>query len=68
MNSKKNSPEKNHEEDIDEVVARAGKALCMLAVKLDDLVANEELWLLPGPRKLLFVETGVAAAAEAVRT
>jgi hypothetical protein len=46
------------EEDTDEVVARAGKALCMLAVKLDDLIANEELRLLPALRKLLFSETG----------
>ena len=29
--------------DTDKVVACAGKALCMLAVKLDDLIASEEL-------------------------
>jgi len=45
------------EEDSEEDVARAGKALCMLAVKLDDLIAGEELSLFPGLRKLLFSET-----------
>src|SRR5271166_7193186 len=35
------------EEDPDEVVAAAGKALCMLAVKLDDLIDSEEMRLLP---------------------
>jgi len=42
------------EEDPDEVVAMAGKALCMLAVKLDDLIDSEEMRLLPALRKMLF--------------
>ena len=42
------------EEDPDEVVAVAGKALCMLAVKLDDLIDSEEMRLLPALRKMLF--------------
>jgi hemerythrin HHE cation binding domain-containing protein len=56
------------EEDTDRSVARAGKGLCMLAVKLDDLIASEELRLLPALRKLLFSETGIAAAAETVQS
>jgi len=56
------------EEDTDRAIARAGKALCMLAVKLDDLIASEELRLLPALRKLLFRETGSATAAEAVQS
>jgi len=42
------------EEDPDKVVAVAGKALCMLAVKLDDLIDSEEMRLLPALRKMLF--------------
>ena len=42
------------EEDPDGVVAVAGKALCMLAVKLDDLIDSEEMRLLPALRKMLF--------------
>ncbi len=40
--------------DPDKVVAGAGKALCVLAVKLDDLIASEEMRLLPALRKMLF--------------
>jgi iron-sulfur cluster repair protein YtfE (RIC family) len=50
------------EGDAEEVVSQAGKALCMLAVKLDDLIASEELLLFPALRKLLFRETKGAAA------
>jgi hemerythrin HHE cation binding domain-containing protein len=46
------------EEDPDEVVSAAGKALCALAVKLDDLIDSEEMRLLPALRKLLFAWTG----------
>ncbi len=42
------------EEDPDKIVAVAGKALCVLAVKLDDLIDSEELRLLPALRKMLF--------------
>ena len=42
------------EEDPDKVVAVAGKALCMLAVKLDDLIDSEEMRLLPALRRMLF--------------
>ena len=42
------------EEDPDKVVAAAGKALCLLAVKLDDLIASEEMRLLPALRRMLF--------------
>jgi hypothetical protein len=42
------------EEDADDVVAPAGRALCMLAVKLDDLIDSEEKGLLPALRKALF--------------
>jgi hypothetical protein len=42
------------EEDPDNVVAAAGKALCMLAVKLDDLIDGEEMRLLPALRKMMF--------------
>ena len=42
------------EKDPDKVVAVAGKALCVLAVKLDDLIDSEEMRLLPAPRKMLF--------------
>jgi hypothetical protein len=55
------------EEDTDEAVARAGKALCILAVKLDDLIASEELRLLPALRKLSS-ETGVASPAATARS
>ena len=41
-------------EDPDEVVAAAGKALCMLAVKLDDVIDSEEMRLLPALRRMLF--------------
>jgi hypothetical protein len=42
------------EEDADAVVAPAGRALCVLAVKLDDLIDSEETRLLPALRKALF--------------
>ncbi len=42
------------DKDPDEVVAKAGKALCMLAVKLDDLIDSEEVRLLPALRRMLF--------------
>ncbi|MGB8685371.1 MAG: hemerythrin domain-containing protein [Candidatus Binatus sp.] len=42
------------EKDPDKVVAAAGKALCVLAVKLDDLIDSEEMRLLPALRKMLF--------------
>jgi iron-sulfur cluster repair protein YtfE (RIC family) len=42
------------EKDPDKVVAVAGKALCVLAVKLDDLIDSEELRLLPALRRILF--------------
>jgi hypothetical protein len=41
-------------EDPDKVVAVAGKALCVLAVKLDDLIDSEEMRLLPALRRMLF--------------
>ena len=42
------------EEDPDNVVSMAGKALCALAVKLDDLIDSEEMRLLPALRRMLF--------------
>jgi hypothetical protein len=42
------------EEDGDNFVAPAGRALCMLAMKLDDLIDSEERRLLPALRKVLF--------------
>jgi hypothetical protein len=42
------------ESDPDKVVSVAGKALCVLAVKLDDLIDSEEMRLLPALRKMLF--------------
>jgi hypothetical protein len=42
------------EKDADGVVAPAGRALCMLAIKLDDLIDSEETGLLPALRKVLF--------------
>ncbi len=42
------------EEDPNETVAVAGKALCVLAVKLDDLIDSEEMRLLPALRRMLF--------------
>jgi hypothetical protein len=42
------------EEDPDKVVSVAGKALCALAVKLDDLIDSEEMRLLPALRRILF--------------
>ena len=42
------------EKDPDEIVSVAGKALCMLAVKLDDLIDSEEMRLLPALRRILF--------------
>jgi iron-sulfur cluster repair protein YtfE (RIC family) len=42
------------QKDPDRVVAVAGKALCVLAVKLDDLIDSEEMRLLPALRKMLF--------------
>ncbi len=38
-------------EDPDKVVSVAGKALCALAVKLDDLIDSEEMRLLPALTK-----------------
>jgi hypothetical protein len=42
------------EEDPAEVVEVAGKALCLLAVKLDDLIDGEEMRLLPALRRMVF--------------
>ena len=42
------------EDDPEEVVSAAGKALCVLAVRLDDLIDSEEMRLLPALRKMLF--------------
>lgn len=42
------------EKDPDRVVAAAGKALCVLAVKLDDLIDSEEIRLLPALRRMVF--------------
>jgi hypothetical protein len=42
------------EDDPDKVVSVAGKALCALAVKLDDLIDSEEMRLLPALRRILF--------------
>ena len=42
------------EKDADKVVAVGGKALCVLAVKLDDLIDSEEMRLLPALRRMLF--------------
>jgi len=42
------------EKDPDKVVAVAGKALGVLAVKLDDLIDSEEMRLLPALRRMLF--------------
>lgn len=42
------------EKDPDKVIAVAGKALCMLAVKLDDLIDSEEMRLLPALRRMMF--------------
>jgi Hemerythrin HHE cation binding domain len=42
------------EGDPDNVVSMAGKALCALAVKLDDLIDSEEMRLLPALRRKLF--------------
>lgn len=42
------------EKDRDKDVAVAGKALCALAVKLDDLIDSEEMRLLPALRRMLF--------------
>lgn len=41
-------------DDPDNVVSVAGKALCALAVKLDDLIDGEEMRLLPALRRMLF--------------
>ena len=41
-------------DDPDKVVSAAGKALCALAVKLDDLIDSEEMRLLPALRRILF--------------
>ena len=41
-------------DDPDKVVSAAGKALCALAVKLDDLIDSEEMRLLPALRRMLF--------------
>ena len=42
------------EKDADKVVAVAGKALCVLAVKLDDLIDSEEMRLFPALRRMMF--------------
>ena len=42
------------EKDPDKIVAAAGKALCALAVKIDDLIDSEEMRLLPALRRMLF--------------
>jgi hypothetical protein len=42
------------EDDPDKVVSMAGKALCALAVKLDDLIDSEEMRLLPALRRMSF--------------
>src|SRR5580692_409757 len=42
------------EDDPDKVVSVAGKALCALPVKLDDVIDSEEVRLLPALRKMLF--------------
>ena len=42
------------EEDPGKVVSASGKALCALAVKLDDLIDSEEMRLLPALRRMLF--------------
>jgi hypothetical protein len=42
-------------DDPDKVVSVAGKALCALAVKLDDLIDSEEMRLLPTLRRMSFV-------------
>jgi|SRR5271163_3349360 len=55
------------EEDKEQIVERAGKALCALAVKLDDLIASEELRLFPSLRKLLFSEIPGVSAPETGR-
>lgn len=41
-------------DDPDKVVSAAGKALCALAVRLDDLIDSEEMRLLPALRRMLF--------------
>jgi hypothetical protein len=41
-------------EDPDKVVSVAGKALCAVAVKLDDLIDSEEIRLLPALRRMMF--------------
>ncbi|HEV2171498.1 MAG TPA: hypothetical protein VGR40_11145, partial [Candidatus Binatus sp.] len=41
-------------DDPDKVVSAAGKALCALSVKLDDLIDSEEMRLLPALRRILF--------------
>jgi hypothetical protein len=51
------------EEDSDELVSQAGKALCMLAVKLDDMIDSEEMRMLPALRKLLFAHPETASEA-----
>ena len=42
------------EKDPDKIASVAGKALCALAVKLDDLIDSEEMRLLPALRRMLF--------------
>jgi len=42
------------EDDPDRVVSMAGKALCALAAKLDDLIDSEEMRLLPALRRISF--------------
>lgn len=51
------------EEDPDDTVAPAGKALVMLAMKLDDMIDSEELYMLPALRKALFATDVTAPGA-----
>jgi len=44
------------EDDPDEIGAAAGRSLCMLAVKLGDLIDSEESRLLPALRRILFTQ------------
>jgi hypothetical protein len=44
------------EDDPDKVVLMAGKALCALAVMLDDLIDSEEMRLLPTLRRMSFAQ------------
>jgi hypothetical protein len=41
------------EENPDKIVAVAGKAPCVLAVKLDDLIDSEQMRLLPAQKDVV---------------